>query len=504
MRLRHDNFEKGDKRKDDKSNEEKKRSFRFFKTAVDSLNQIKTILAVSVAATAIAVACGSPSKYQVGDARDTYEEVIDGDTVDAPDLPDVEPDTGIDSIDDPIPDTELDTIEDEVDAPSPTCFEIPTPIDPTTDSLLNNSSSQDAIFNNSGPESIGSDLVTNVSMTGYPTVLGVCPDDPDAVAFVAHPDSVISFSADVSMEGGISTWSAVIPEVSGEKCPELSPDSETLVAHNDTHQETPKNADMDGTMTHAGFDIMPVTSTLVAYDNDGVVGTDRDLTVTGSDFSAPNTIRAMVNDGSVDVEVEVRAGDSSETHTYTADITGTVSKQARVYATDGDQMYDVTLDTSAHTWCARCVGNESYDLEIPGDILCKILDECGCVGDGFGINVTDASVDVTLTPPHLIGLHGVSSPLDTTGTVGVTALSDPSTDHPSIHVILEKGSVGWDDGVIVQFDVIVNAELISEHENPDGGYDTRSFTLRIRVTDPWAWGSLSPNYDGVCGCTPVY
>ncbi len=507
MNLRHDNVGRSidgglETKRDRKTSDEKKREFGFFKAAFEYCKSHTRVLAIAVSATAFAY-CGSP-KYNIGDAdeTDTQEEAdVENDT----ELPDVEPDEITDPIEEDVIEdpVEEDVIEEE-ELPEPTCFEIPVAIDPTTDPLLNNSGSQDAVFNNTGPETVDADVETNVSMTGYPSVnLGVCPDDSNAYAFVANPDTVISFAADVSMEAGSASWSAEVPDMSGITCPELTPDSETLVAKNDRHQQVPKNADMSGTTTHAGFDLMPVTSTLVAYDKDGVVGTDGTLTVTGSDFTSPNTISALVLDGDVDVEVEVRAGESSDNHTYTATITGTSSKEARIYATDGDQMYEVSWNTGGQLWCARCAGRESFDLVISGDLLCKIADSCGCVGDGFDITVLGAGIDTSTVPPHLRGLHTVSDPLVST-TVGVSALSDPASDHPSITVRLEKGSVSFDDGAIVNFDVTVNAQLTSEHQNPDGTYDTRTVAIVIRLTDPWAWGSLEPTYATRCGCTPVY
>lgn len=523
MNLKHDNLRnnEGEEGKREKRvSEEKKREFGFFKNALNRFRSTTGILAVAASAVVFAYSCGSPLKSVIGDVdtEDAREEISDSDA----DIPDMELDEITDpaeedvSVEDVIEEdvAEEDVLEEDVseeDAveedspPLPTCFTIPTPIDPTTDSLLNDSSSQGATFNNTGPETITADLETNVSMTGYPiTVLGVCPDDPDVIAFVANPGVVVPFAADVSMETGTSSWGATVPVVPGALCPALTPDSETLVAKNSTHQVVPKNADMAGTMTHAGFDLMPVTSTLVSYEKDGVSATDGNLTVTGSDFSSPNTVKALVLDGGVDVEVEVRAGDLSETHTYTATITGTSSKEARVYATDGDQMYDVSWITPSQTWCARCVGHESFDIVITGDLLCKILDTCGCVGDGFDINILSAAIDTSMIPPHIRGLHTVSSPL-VSSSVGVSALSDPSSTHPSLSVRLEKGSaVGWDDGIIVSFNVTIDAELISEHQDPDGTYDTRSISIVVRVVDPWCWGSVEPTYATVCGCAPVY
>jgi len=81
-------------------------------------------------------------------------------------------------------------------------------------------------------------------------------------------------------------------------------------------------------------------------------------------------------------------------------------------------------------------------------------------------------------------------------------LSDPTSIHPSVTVMLRKGTV-WDDGVRINFNVNINVTLTSEHQNPDGAYDTSTFTIRVPMVDPWCWGSLSPRYDEVCGCTPV-
>lgn len=523
MNLRHDTLGRrndGEERnKEDRSTEDKKKEFGFFKKAAEYIKGTTRVLAIAASATVFAY-CGSPGKYQIGDAdeMDGQEDTVpdteldtfeDSDIVEDTIEEDVATDTPIEDIieEDVVEEdiAEEDIIEEE-EPPVPTCFTPPSPIDATTNPLFNNSGSQSVTFDNTGPEAIDADLETNISMTGYSLAvpLGVCPDDPNAVAMVANPDTAIDFEADVSMVAGSSSWSAVIPEVPGIKCPALSSDDEVLISHNDSHQQVPKNADMGGTVTHAGFDIMPVTSTLVAFEKDGVTSPGGILAITGTDFSAPNTIKAHVLDGDVDVEVEIRAGDSSEAHTYTGSIAGLASKEARVYATAGDQMYEVSWDTGGKIWCARCTGHEEFELIIPGDLLCKITDACGCVGDGFDITVLSATIDTTMIPPHLRGLHNVSSPLDSTGTVGVSALSDPA-DHPSIVVKLEKGSVSWDDGSIAKFDVTVNAELTSKHQNPDGSYDTRLVSVIVRITDPWCWGSLEPTYATRCGgCTPVY
>lgn len=535
MRLTHNDLDRGFERGERREKpEDRKNEFGFFKKATEYIGTTARVVAVAVGMTVFAYGCGSNQRF-TGDAENE-EEIPDADAEtesDVPDIPDadvdsiedadaveedtIEEDASVDdvveedvAVDDVVEDdvatddvVEEDVVEEEV-PPVPTCFTIPAPIDPSTDALLNNSNSQDATFNSTGTETISADLATNASMTGYPSVvLGVCPDDPDAVAFVANAGDSISFMADVSMEAGASSWSAIVPLLPGALCPALAPDSATLVAKNGTHQQVPKNADMGGTMTHAGFDLMPVTSTLVSYEKDGVSSIDGTLTITGSNFSAPNTIRSFVLDGSVDVNVEVRAGDSNATHVYTAIVTGVSSKEARVYATNGDQMYGVTWTPENTVWCSRCVGNETFDLVLTGDLLCKIADTCGCVGDGFDINILGATIDPMRIPPHLRGLHTVSTPL-VSSSVSATALSDPATAHPSINVRLVKGSVAWDGGEVVNMDVTVNAELISQHQNPDGSYDTRTVSVIVRVVDPWCWGSLEPTYSSTCGCTPIY
>ncbi len=530
MELKHNNVGKHRDAleiKREETSDEKKRKFTFFKNTAESLRRTVQVLAIAVGTTVMAYGCFSNTsgRYRPDDP-DTNVDVIDGDTAtdsDAPDVPDVESDV----IEDPELDTDTDTedvIDDSIDVeaedtisedtieedepPIPTCFTIPTPIDPTTASMYNNSSSQDAVFNNSGPEAIYADLETNVSMTGYssPSVsLGVCPDNPNAYAYIENPGSVIAFAADVSMEAASVSWTAEVPVMSGITCPGLAPDSETLIAKNTTHQQVPKNADMSGTTTHAGFDLMPVTSTLVAYNKSGSIESDGILTVGGADFSAANTISALVLDGDVDIDVEVRAGDSSASHIYTATITGTSSKEARIYATGGDQMYDIVWDTSNHYFCSRCTEHRVFDLVISGDLLCKIADSCGCVGDGFDIAILGVSIDASTAPPHLRTMvEEASAPVRSA--TGVSAFSDPTSDHPSITIRLNRGSVSFDDGVRANFYVNVNVELTSEHVGPDGAYDTRTVTIRVPVVDPWAWGSMEPLYSTVCPtpCTLSY
>lgn len=266
----------------------------------------------------------------------------------------------------------------------------------------------------------------------------------------------------------------------------------------------PKNATMGSVLTPCGFDMQPVVTTDIAFEKDGVLDTDGILAITGSDFGPPNTIVAHVLDTDIGLSVEVRAGESSAHHAYSASMTGFHSKQARIYVTGGDQMYGVDWDTGGQIWCARCAGHDTFDVVIPGDLLCKQLDECGCVADGFDIVVLDATLDTMPIPPHLRGLHSVSSPLDTTGTVGIDAMVDPSISHPAIVVKMEKGTVSWDDGSIVNLHVSIDYQLTSAHSAPDGTHDTRTGSITVNITDPWAWGTLEPTYETRCGCTPIY
>lgn len=263
MNLRHDNLGRSidgvDAKREERNSEEKKRDFGIFKAALEYCRSHARVIAIAASATVFAY-CGSPGKFNVGDVdeNDTHEEVdADNDAV-----PDVEPDEITDTIgEDIIDDTEEeDIVEEDVaeedvveedSPPVPTCFTIPTPIDSATNPLFNNTGSQSATLNNTGPEAIDADLQTNVSMTGYSLAvpLGVCPDDPDSIAMVANPDTAVDFEADVSMIAGNPSWSAEVPDVAGIKCPALSLDDENLITKNSTHQQVPKNADMSGTMS---------------------------------------------------------------------------------------------------------------------------------------------------------------------------------------------------------------------------------------------------------------
>ncbi len=515
MRLTYDISDRGGLVRDnaregeDRSSVNKRRIFtQFFERSLDAVKSATKVLAIAVGATVVATTLSgcfnTVGRYSEDTDTDAQEEVdADNDVedgVDSPDIPDVELDE-TDTIDD-----EVEDVDTEEELPEPVCFESPAPLDPGVDTLLNNSNSQSRTFNNSGPGTISADVSTNVSVTGYPTaLLGVCPDDPDAVAFLAAPDTVVSFEHDVSMVVGNSSWNATLPEISGIKCPGLTPDSDALITNNDSEQQVPKNAYMGGVLTHAGFNLVPVISRLVAYEKNGTVESDGLLTVLGSNLDRANTLKTLVLDGDVDIEVEVRAGDSSENHTYVTAIVGGSSKQARVYpkATDDKQMYDVVWDTSSKYSCFRCVGRDSITITVPGDLLCKVLDDCGCVGDGFDISILGVTVDDSPAPPHMRDLIPTTDDATARSTVGVTAFSDPSTDHPSVTVRIVKGSVSWDDGVLVNYDVNINLELTSQHQNPQGTYDTKTVTVNIRIQDPWAWGSLEPLYSTVCGCTPV-
>lgn len=556
MNLRHDNHEKSNSLNPENiHSNEKKRKFAFFKDAAESLGRKMKILAFAVSTTVIAYGCLSTSGRYMQSDTDVQTDVANGDTETdiAPDVPDAATDetedsdvydavdTSEDAIDDEIEefnvesDASEDIIEDETevedsisedvleedaigdvleedvieeDPPEPVCFTIPSPIDPATEFQYNNSTLQDTVFHGSGAETITTDLETSVSMfvlTSPSVSLGVCPDNPNAYAFIENPGKVLHFLADVSMEAGGSSWSATVPEIPGMLCPALIPDSGTLVAHNSVHRQIPKNADMAGTITQAGFDLMPVISTLVAYEKNGSIESYGELTIGGAGFAEANTIKAVVLDGNVDIEVETRAGDTSDFNTYIATILGTSSKEARIYATAGDQMYGVDWDTSNHYFCSRCTEYREFDIVISGDLLCKIFDSCGCVGDGFDISILGVSIDRSFAPTHLENMVQEASPT-VRSAGGVSAFFDPSTDHPSISIRLRRGTVSFDDGVRANFYLNINVEFTSENQNPDGTYDTRTVTVRVPVVDPWTFGSLEPNYSTVCPapCTLSY
>jgi hypothetical protein len=492
-----------------KNPEEKKRKFRLFKDTLESVKKVSRILAIAVGTTVFATACmNSVGRYAPDISTDSQEEVVDAeDATDAPDVPDVEPDEidAPDVIEEDVVEDEVEDVDAEEDGPEPTCFDVPVPLDPTVDPLLNSSNSQDTAFGGPGTNAIDTDVVTNVSMTGYPDVLlGVCPEDSDRVAFVASPGTSLTFESDISAEAGTITWSATVPDLPGIECSPLSDDSQTLISKNDSHQAVPKNADMEGRATHAGFDLTSVSSTLVAYEKDGVMEDNGLMTITGSNFVPVHTAKAALQDGDWNVDVEVHAGESSADHVYTTTLTGDSSKEARIYPSDDNQMYSVTWDESRQYWCSRCTEHRDFELVIPGDLICKVVDECGCVGDGLNISIVSVALDKTGVPPHLVGLHEESSPAVRTGT-GVSALSDPATDHPEISISFSRGSVSFDGGEVVNFWVTVVADITSEHMNPSGGYDTTRVTMRVPVTDPWAWGTLEPTYTTYClPCTVSY
>jgi|GEM_PF-3168038 len=398
-------------------------------------------------------------------------------------------------------DPEIDEPELEEDGPLPECFNVPTPLDKNVDSLMANTVSESLVF--AGPEStsINTDLVRTISMVGYPgLILGVCPSKPNAVAFIAAPGSVHTFERDVSFEAGGSIWRATIPYLPGILCSPLTDDSATLISRNAEKQQVPKNATMNGRQTHAGFQLQEIAPSIVAYKINGIVGSNNTLTVSGANFSPANTA-SVVTSGALNIDVEVRAGDSSAVHVYTTTLSAGESKEARIYPkTSGDtQMYNVAWDTSAKTWCARCIGNELYDVVIPGNLLCKIADDCGCVGDGFDINIISASLNKILVPPHLYGYYNEANPPVRIGQ-GVNPLSNPSTDHPFVSVKLEKNRTGglFDTGERVELWLDVTLELVSKNPNPDGAHERITVSFTVSVVDPDV-----RNYSSLCSCTPV-
>jgi len=493
------------------SADRKKAKFGTFKDIAESVKTTAKVLAVAVGATVMVSGCGSGSKYRPEDGdSDVQEETIDADTeIDAPDIPDsMEDMTGDTFEESDVPeDTIMDTSADETEEePEPTCFEIPPPIHSDVDPVLRDSDSQLAAFeSDTGSEEINANVVANVSMTGYPVHLGTCPFDPDSEVFVGAPSSY-SFESDISMEVGGAVWDATVADMPGTPCGPLTDDSLTLVSRNDVTQEVPKNATMAGIPTSAEFDLMAVSASLISYEKNGTIEASGTMDVSGVDFAPVSTIKTILNPGEWDIEVESRAGDSSDYHTYSATLSGKSSKTARIYpkTPEDSQIYEVSWDESRQFWCSRCREYRDFELVIPGDLLCKITDSCGCVGDGFTVNVTSVSLDKTGVPAHLLGIHVETSPPSRTGT-GVSALSDPATDHPEVSISFTRGTVSWDGGEVVDFWVNIALELESEHLNPEGGHDVVPVTLRVQVTDPWAWGSLEPTYETYCvPCTYDY
>jgi len=507
MELRHNDINGKGEREEAKNPEEKNRKFRLFKEATESVRKA-CVMAVAVGATVFATACmNTVGRYSDDSDTDAQEEVTDAedeDAIDAPDVPDVEPDEmdAPDSID--VIGDEVEGDMEEEDGPEPTCFEHPTPIDPTTDPLLNSSSSQDAYFEGPSAYEIAVDVESNVSMTGYPGMaLGECPLDPSRVAFLAATGSTYTFASDISLEAGAVTWSANVPALPGITCPAFSDDSQTLVSNNDAHQAVPKNANMSGRTTHAAFDLSAVSSTLIVYEKNGVTEDNGLMTITGADFVPVHTAKTLLQDGGWDIAVEVRAGDSSANHVYSATLAGSSSKEARIYPAGSTQMYGVTWDESAQIWCSRCTEHRSFELVVPGDLICKVADACGCVGDGLSVTVLSVTLDKTGVPPHLLGLHLESSPSSRTG-IGALALSDPASVHPEIRISFTRGTAS-DGGEVVIFRVNIVVRLESQHLRTDGTREGRNVSISVPVTDPWAWGSLEPTYTTYClPCTLSY
>lgn len=517
MRLRYDISDKGGlvrnsaTEDEDKSSVNKRRRFaQFFERSLDAVKNATKVLAVAVGATVMATAitaCMNTSgKYSPDDVdTDVQEEVDEDDGVDVPDIPDV--------IGDEIEDSDAEDMDvEEEDSPEPTCFEMPAPVDPTVDSFLMNVSSDAITFDGPDSTNIDADAIKSISMTGYPgisspgVILGMCPDDPNAVAFIAAPGTVYTFEGDVSVQLGNVSWSATVPSLPGILCDPFEVDSMTLISRNMEEKQIPKNALMTGADTHAGFMLQNIVSTLLSYDINGTPESDGTLTVEGSNLIPANTAKTLLADGRWNIDVEVRAGDSTDSHTYSTTTTGGESKEARIYpkATEDSQMYGIAWDESEVFWCARCVGEELLTLVIPGDLICKVADSCGCVGDGFDITVESVNLDKSSVVMHLQGYYGESDPA-VRSAIGVTAFSDPTADHPSVTITLEKNRTGgmFEDGSIAQLVAEVTVRLESQHVNPEGVKDSSTVTIRVPVTDPWTWGSLEPTYATFCGCTPT-
>ena len=512
MRLRYDISDKGGLVRDsitegeDKSSNKRRKFAQFFEKALDSVTT--KVLAVAVAATVVATSvsgCMNTTGKYAPDAvdTDTQADVEEDEGVDAPDIPDIIED----EIEDAVDAEEMDVEEEEV--VEPTCFEIPVALDPGVDPLLNNPSEESITFVGPGSKIIDTNVQKNVSMTGYPDiVLGECPDNPDAVAFIAGPVEY-TVEHDVSVIAGLYFWAATVPDASGMLCPPFTEDSEHLISHNADQQQVPKNVWMGSVPAHAGFLLENINSGMVAYEIDGTVETSGTFTVPLGAYSPVTTVKALVLFGSMDIDVEVPAGASSDVHNYAAILTGSNSKEARIYPrTLGDnQIYNVVWDESEVIWCARCVGNEILTLVVPGDLICKVADMgCGCIGDGFTIAIDSVALDKAGAPYEIRGYYEEKDPT-VRAAAGVLALSDPTIDHPSITVTLEKNRTGGlsDEGELARLRVIIDVTLTSEHLNLEGSNDTMSYTIIVPVIDPLAFGiSESPNYTENCGgCPPI-
>jgi len=473
----------------------KNRLKEFHDQFLDSVKETKHVIAIAVGATLLAYGCSfnTMGRYKTEDADSDTEMEVE------PDLPDEVDITEV-------PDAESDG-DVEIDV-EPACFEIPAPLDPNVDPVLNNPSDEEVVF--TGPDSgaIETKVYKNVSMTGYPPiVLGECPDDPYAVAFIGSHTRTYTLTYDASVIAGIDAWSATVPDAQGTLCPSLTEDSEALISHNNNEQQVPKNALMSDVPTQAGFTLQGIDASMVAYEVDASVESTGSVTLDGGNLESASTVKAIILFGDMRVEVEVPAGASSDVHGYSTPLTMAESKEARLYPTAivDNQMYDIVWDESERIWCARCESHESFNLEVLGDILCKVLDSCGCVGDGMTITVTSVTLDKSATHPDIQGYYEEADP-PVRSASGVSALSDPSTSHPSVSATFEKNMTGgiMDSGQIARMTAVIEVEVVSEHENIEGGHDVITYIIRVPIVDPKAYGtSESPNYTEDCGCTPV-
>lgn len=421
---------------------------------------------------------------------------------DVPDTPEVSEDGG------DIGDIEVrDDAEDVSDGDVLSCPGPAEPLAGAVNPVYVHSDERDVRF--AGPPGgyrIDANATTEVSMTadGPFTVLGSCTIS-DAVAAVAATGSVLAPQPDVSVTVGATSWNATAPYPAGTVCSSLSDDTTPLRALNAEEKTIPRSVTYELTPSQAEFTLFAVPSALSV---DGVVGAPIVVWMRGASFSPVRTVSAITSpEGGWNVNAHTYSDASEVDFLYVLSAPPIVpSKTLRLYpVAEGDSiMYDLDWTSTAApvAGCFRCPGGEIVGITIPAVAVCRATDDCGCVGDGFTLEVADIALR-SVSPPHLAPNYGELS-----GGRSATGLS-PMTESPSgsgVGFSMQRTAIAaFDGGELVNMTVDVTVVQTSLQANPiTGTPDSRTFVLHVQVQDPWAWGSLGPNYSTDCGCTPVY
>ncbi len=507
MRLRHDNKEMEDKPRlntaeDMQSDSPKKRGkfAKFFmETVPETVKKTACVIGFAVGMTVVAVACGSASKYKIGDA-------------------DIDSDAPADVADTDSPDVIGDEIE-ETDATP--CSGVYEELEGTVNPIIARTAANPVDLN--GPEEASvsgtAEFTIGGSVEGDGLLhLGNCPDDENAVAaFGAQGTSVAIVP---SWRIDVADGFAQMPEVDGVSC--VPPESVPPISmFNDEANITLIPAlvgSVDGS-AEVGFST-PVTASII----DGVSGLELSVPLMLEGNGYVVTSFAVYSNSLARAGAKVLSGEGTEL--LSSEVNGSVGsarsktfeivqigdsdtilptldgwRPVRAPGPDGTMIETAGPEGSLYVCLAPCSPDSPYTaVELPVQISPDVINaavsnSCGDLFAAFDIVSISAAFLETddfvrgFKPPHLASNYSLSADLH----YGDGAAMGET---PIVYLYVRRAASAFTGGDEVVMLIEATVTIESRDVNPaTGAKETAEFIFQFKLSVP-SYG----DYHDVCGC----